>query len=156
VYPGATYAVNPSGQSLSGANIPASQRPAVPARPPTIRALPPDEPVKARAAAPVLPSPERLGISTTAPTPDQLGIGGAPAPSIAPAVDWNATRKRLQDLGALTFVLDRPSDHAYRVAITRPPTQAGIPNRVEGLGATEAEAVQEGLAKAGKSFVATP
>ena len=156
MFPGPTYVVNPGGQSLTGANNPATQRPAVPTRAPTVRGLPPDEPGKARAAAPVLPPPERLGIATVAPSPEQLGIGRAPGPSIAPAVDWTATRKRLQDLGALTFFMDRPSDHAYRFAITLPTTHPGTTNRVEGQGATEAEAVQDALAKAGKSFVATP
>jgi hypothetical protein len=47
----------------------------VPAKPAVVRGQAPQEAAKPVAAAPVLPSPEQLGIGTLPPSPEQLGIG---------------------------------------------------------------------------------
>jgi hypothetical protein len=134
-----------------------AQRPqaGVPAKPALARGQAPEEPKKPRTLPPVLPSPDRLGIVTAAPSPQQLGIGGS-SPAVTAPLDWNATRKRLQDLGALSFQLERPAADAYRFTITLPTAQLGKPYHVEGAGGTEVEAVQAALAKADKYRTATP
>jgi hypothetical protein len=57
----------------------ARQQAITPVKPTTVRGLPPQQPRKSAAAAPVLPAPETLGIGITPPPPDQLGIGVAAA-----------------------------------------------------------------------------
>jgi hypothetical protein len=54
-----------------------AQQPAAPSKPALVRGLAPQDMGKAVAAAPVLPSPEQLGIGVLPPSPEQLGIGVA-------------------------------------------------------------------------------
>jgi hypothetical protein len=75
-----------------------------------------------------------------APTPEELGIrlGKAEAP-----LDWNQLRRQLDQLGATSFQLDKHGN-GFRFACRM---TAGV---VEGVGASEAEAVRIALAKAPK------
>jgi hypothetical protein len=120
------------------------------------RGLPPAESVKPVTVQPALPSPETLGITPTPPSPEQLGISVEHAQPATMPLDWNATRKRLQDLRAVTFQLERPADNVFRFAIVLPTTTGGKTCRVEGAGPTETEAVRSALESAEKGSTATP
>ncbi len=125
---------------------PPQGRPA-PATPPVARAKPFDDPPPpAPAPAPVwsaaltLPSPEQLGITAAPPTPP-------PAHESAP-VDWNATHAHLSRLGAVGVQLGRFPQGGYRFAFLLPTGRPDVTRHIEGVGATEAEAVRRALANA--------
>jgi len=116
---------------------------AAPSKPAVVRGLPPEEKVKPK---PAMPSPGQLGIDLERPTPEQLGIA---VPARTPVqVDWNLTRQRLQQMGALTFQLDRLPDDGRRFSITLPTAETGKTHMIQGNGATEAEAVRQALERA--------
>src|SRR4051794_7043628 len=77
---------------------PQPQQAAVP--PPTVRGVRPEEPAR----------PARVRTALAIPTPEELGVAArAPAPAprrVAEEVDWTATRRRLQELGAVRFQLE--------------------------------------------------
>lgn len=81
------------------------------------------------------------------PSPKQLGITPANT-SAAAAVDWNATRRRLDRLGAVYFHLERLDAGGYRFTCLLPTSQRGRTHRVETVAATEADAIHLALAKA--------
>jgi hypothetical protein len=80
------------------------------------------------------------------PSPAQLGVT-APQPRETEA-DWKATRRRLDELGAEGFHLERLSPGGFRFTCWVPGGAAGKPQRVEGQGATEAEAIRVTLDRA--------
>jgi hypothetical protein len=99
---------------------------------------------QAPARAPVVrgQAPAETSAPLKVPTPEELGIRlGAAAPE-AP-LDWNQLRRKLDELGATGFRLDRQGA-GFRFVCLLP---AGD---LEGAGTTEAEAVRVALAKARK------
>ncbi len=80
------------------------------------------------------------------PSPDVLGVAAAPARSAE--TDWAATRRRLQELGAVAFqVLEQPD--GWRFVCRLRTAEPGRLHRIEaGPAATEAEAVALALAEA--------
>jgi hypothetical protein len=81
------------------------------------------------------------------PSPDALGVVG-PRPGRSDAIDWSWTRQRLHDLGAEGFQLERQGTAGYRFRCWL--TRSGGPLPVEGTGPTEADAVLDCLARAGR------
>ncbi len=100
-------------------------RPPAPAPTPP-RTLPPD-PVS-------LPSPEQLGVA--APRPHD------------PTLDWEAIRKRLRDLGAVSFQLDTLPDGSCRFVCHLATVEFGQTQGIEARATTEKEAVQQALSRA--------
>jgi hypothetical protein len=90
------------------------------------------------------PAPARPG-KLAMPSPEQLGVNAAKA---ADAPDWSATRRALQELGAVSFQLDRLPGGAHQFVCLLPTADPEKPHRVEAHGATEAEAVRRALDEA--------
>jgi hypothetical protein len=95
--------------------------------PAPVRALPP-EPVR-------IPSPEQLGVA-------------APRPR-DPNLDWESIRKRLHALGAVSFQLDTlPAGGGFRFVCHLATAEFGQTQGIAGQASTEAEAVNQALARA--------
>jgi hypothetical protein len=126
---------------------PAAQRPQAKApapQPTTVRGQMPGKEEarpKAAASAPLsIPTPEQLGVGAMR----KLAATTAPVAQRPAEVDWAATRKKLQELGAVSFRLDQlPAGRArFQVWL---PTQAAA---VQADGASEADAVRDCLDRA--------
>src|SRR5207253_2154574 len=121
---------------------PAPAMPPAPSLSPTVRGVAPEGPAAAPVRAPVaIPSPEQLGVAPAT-------YATAPAPRPGVAVDWTAVRARLQQLGAVSFFLERQSAGGYRFSCWLP-CSAAPPERIDGVGGTEGEAVGLCLERAG-------
>jgi hypothetical protein len=130
-YPQAGLPVVP--QPYARATLPPAQPLAQAVAPaPKVRMQAPEEPRPAARPAVVIPSPEQLGL--------------APVPSSG--VDWEATRGRLRQMGATSFLIDRAPAGGYCFSCWVPAEQAGKSYRVDAEGATEAEAVRLCLERA--------
>ena len=81
------------------------------------------------------------------PSPAQLGI--APTRSLdLGTVDWGFARRKLDQLGAVCFNLEKRSEGGYRFSCHFSTTEAGRTHRVEATAATEAEVLGLVVAKA--------
>ncbi len=81
------------------------------------------------------------------PSPEQLDV--APPKPHDPGLDWKAIRKRLDDLKAIGFQLDPPlPDGRYRFVCWMATAELGQKQGIEGVAATEIEAVNQCLARA--------
>jgi len=99
-----------------------------------VRGSAPEEKKPARREPASLPSPEQLGI--------------APQPAADPAaIDWNATHARMKAMGVLEFQMPQPVQGGYRFGVVMATAEAGRTYRIEGTGATEADAVRACLDK---------
>ena len=130
-YPPPGYAVQP-----------AVPRPAA-AQPVRTAQAPPKAPV-VRAQAPDDVKPQ-VRTTVAMPSPDQLGVSGGPADG---GCDWTATRRRLQDLGVVTFQVDRLNAEVYQFTCLLPSSEPSRTHRIEAHGTTEAEAVRRALDEA--------
>jgi hypothetical protein len=124
----------------------ASQTPAPPySRPGTA----PVSPVKVRGKRPD-DEPERRAAPKAAlltlPPPEQLGIGTKAAVAAA-EVDWNDVYRRLRVLNSRSSHLEAVPE-GFRFVCELRTTDPNRPYRVEGQGATEADAVRSALARA--------
>lgn len=81
------------------------------------------------------------------PSPAALGITASRPVATAVALDWNAVHARLERLGAVRFQSDRLPQGGYRVTFVLPSGAAGT-QQVEGIAATQADAVQLALRRA--------
>ena len=101
---------------------------------PVVRGQAPDaNPPPPRPAPIAMPSPEQLGVTA------RSGNGGC---------DWTAIHRRMQDLGVASFQMDRPNGEVYQFTCLLPTAEAGRTHRIEGHGATEAEAARRALDEA--------
>ena len=101
---------------------------------PVVRGQAPDDYVPPAKPAPIaMPSPEQLGVAA------RSADGGC---------DWTAIHRRMQDLGVTSFQMDRPDGDIYQFTCLLPTAEAGRTHRIEGRGATQAEAVRRALAEA--------
>jgi hypothetical protein len=85
-----------------------------------------------------IPSPEKLGVQPRA----------VQSPAAQAEVDWTATRRRLRELGVLTFQLDHPTEGGCHFTCLLPTSDPGRSHRIDARGATETEAVRLALARA--------
>jgi hypothetical protein len=83
------------------------------------------------------------------PSPEQLGIAASSKPA-AQAVDWTDARRRLDELGAVGFNLQKLADDRYQFTVLVPLAESTKTRRVEATAGTEAEAVRLALARVGK------
>jgi hypothetical protein len=121
---------------------PPAPRPAAPVRtaqapaprPATIRGQMPDE---------VVPS-ARIAL-VAMPSPDQLGVNVRPADGTA---DWTAIHRRMQELGVISFQMDRLNADVFQITCLLPTAEVGRTHRIEAHGTTEAEAVRCALDEA--------
>jgi hypothetical protein len=81
------------------------------------------------------------------PSPEELGIACAKPVSHGDA-DWSLAYRRLQDLGAFCFQLDKLPQGGYRCTCLLPTSQPDRNHRIEAPAATEAAAVRLALDKA--------
>jgi hypothetical protein len=95
--------------------------------------------------APPPPPPPPAPVRLTAPSPEQLGIGSTPAG--ANDIDWGAVHRRLDQLGATCFHVERLAGGA-KVTCLLPTAQAGHNRHVEAQANSQAEAVRLVLDKA--------
>jgi hypothetical protein len=102
-------------------------------RPPVVRGQ-----MAEPAAAPTRPA------SLAMPSPDQLGVNALSAG----ACDWIAAHRRMQELGVVSFQIDRLNTDVYEITCLLPTAEAGRTHRIEAHGATEAEAVRGALDEA--------
>lgn len=128
----------PAGGATAWTPSPPANRvvPPSPAAPrPVVRAQSPEEPKAFTRPAPLsMPSPEELGVS-------------AGRRSAADA-DWTLARRRLNELGASCFQLEKLPGGGYRFVCLLPGSQSNRNHRVESEAASEAEAVRLALARA--------
>lgn len=132
---------NPSRQAPLPPRLPVPPRPttaaSTPVPRPIVRGVAPEEP----------PPPPRRPEPLSIPSPETLGVSGTPSPSAPELCDWEATRRRLRDLGATSFqVLEQRRGWSFRMNL--PTRQPGQSHRIEAEGRTEAEAVRLALAEA--------
>jgi hypothetical protein len=124
---------------------PAPQPQAPPPYPAVAQAQPPARVV--RGQAPEEP-PARLPVTAprpaplTLPPPEALGVAAA-----RPA-DGDTLHRRLEQLGALSFQVDRLPQGGYRVNCSLPTSQPGRSHRIEVQAASAAEATRLALDKA--------
>ena len=85
------------------------------------------------------PPRQCVGQSVAMPSPDQLGVNIRQA---AAACDWTAAHRRMQDLGVISFQMDRLNADIFQVVCLLPTSEPGRTHRIEAHGATEAEAVR--------------
>ena len=78
------------------------------------------------------------------PSPDQVGVAARPADGC----DWTVFHRRLQELGVVTFQVDRLNADVYQFTCLLPTAEAGRTHRIEAHGATEGEAVRRALDEA--------
>ena len=104
-------------------------------------------PPKVRAQSPEEPKPAARSTPLVMPTPEQLGIGSSARPAPA-AADWSAARRRLELLGASCFQLEKRPAGGYRFVCLLPTAQPGRSHRIEAEADTEAEAVRVALERA--------
>ncbi len=137
----------PGNQQMPGAYAQANNQPAVPARAGGIPLLPTgvargmraEEP--ARVAAPATP------VRTSAmviPSPKELGLGASTGAPVA--VDWTATHRQLDEIGAVRFEMEKTTSGGSRFSCW---VRDGSTLRpVTGEGTCEGEAVRLCLARA--------
>jgi hypothetical protein len=117
-------------------------------RPPIIRGVPPDDPplppqmptqpAPIPAAPPLPPAPTPTPVSI--PTPEELGLAGSRQAN--GNGDWLPGYRRLLNLGAYSFRIDRVPAGGVQITCLLPAGQAQRVRRVETQAATEAEAVR--------------
>jgi hypothetical protein len=113
-------------------------------RQPVVRGSTPEEKKPVRSAPVTLPPPEKLGIL---PPPAQFGITPAQETAQAGSVDWNATHVRMKTMGVLSYTMERPPEGGWRFGVVMATAEAGRTYRIDGAGATEADAVRSCLDK---------
>jgi hypothetical protein len=143
------------------ASSPQRPWPPVPAQqpqPPVVRGVPPDEPPLLPAApapvpaAPLPPPPPPAPVSI--PTPQELGLGSA---RTTPGQgDWLPGYRRLLDLGAYSFRIDRIPSGGFQITCLLPAAQTQRVRRIETQAATEAEAVRLAVEEAERYSVQKP
>jgi len=99
--------------------------------------------MRGQMAEEVVPTVRPLPVAM--PSPDQLGVNIRPA---AGACDWTAIHKRMQDLGVVSFQMDRLNADVFQITCLLPTAEAGRTHRIEAHGATEAEAMRCALDEA--------
>jgi hypothetical protein len=90
------------------------------------------------------PAPRRLSL----PAPEVLGVPPAPARALAATLDWNATRAKLDQLGALSFRVDKLGGGSHRVTLLLPTPNPQRTRHIETTAASEAAAVQLAMEQA--------
>ena len=88
--------------------------------------------------------PARIG-AMAMPSPDQLGVNARPAEGVC---DWTAIHRRMQELGVVSFQMDRLNADVFQITCLLPTAEAGHTHRIEAHGATEAGAVRCALDEA--------
>lgn len=138
--------------------IPQAPAPRIPQPPASAWQRPPAPPTTAHMPSPPVPpttvrghsqslEPRTPAAPLSLPSPEALGIAVARTPAAATALDWNAVHARLDRLGAVRFQSDRLPQGGYRVTFLLPGGAAGT-QTVEGVAATQADAVQLALSRA--------
>jgi hypothetical protein len=115
--------------------------PPAPRPAPAVQAQVPKPVVRAQAPDDIVP---QVRTSLAMPAPDQLGVSGRPADGC----DWTVFHRRLQDLGAISYQVDRLNADVYQFTCLLPTKEAGRTHRIEAHGATEGEAVRRALDEA--------
>jgi hypothetical protein len=108
---------------------------------PLVRAKAPDEPTPSRPAPLTMPSPEQLGVVVR---------------SAETGPDWPAIHARIKELGIASFHMATLPDGRSCFTCWVPRGKPGLTQRIEVTAATEAEAVQLGLERAGQARTSTP
>ena len=119
--------------------------PAVPARAGGIPVLPTGIARGARGEEPAKAAAPVRAWSVAIPTPRDLGLGSAPRQE-AVAVDWTATRRQLDDVGAVRFQLETLPAGGSRFSCWLRDGSSLRP--ITGEGASEGEAVRLCMARA--------
>ena len=104
------------------------------------RGAAPEEKKPVRPEPVSLPSPDKLGIAPTAPP-------APPPPPASGAVDWNATYARMKTMNVLGFGMGRPKEGGYQFSVVMATRTPGETYQIDGVGATEADAVRTCLDK---------
>ena len=141
----------PGNQQAPGAYAQASNQPAVPARAGGIprlstavaRGMRPEEPAKAAAPAPA-PAPPVRTSAMVIPSPKELGLGASTGAPVA--VDWTATHRQLDEIGAVRFEMEKLTAGGSRFSCWVRDGSSLRP--VTGEGTSEGEAVRLCLARA--------
>jgi hypothetical protein len=141
-YPPPGYAAPPPNLAwpqAAPARPPQVPRPPLAQQPPprVIRGQAPEEPLPP--APPSRPAPLRL------PTPEALGVAAAQAPA---GTDWAAAMRRLDQLGATGFRLEKLSPGGWRVTCMLPTAEPGRIHRIDAQAASDGAALRLALDRA--------
>ena len=145
-YPAPTYAAAPYAPPPGYVMQPPAPRPPQ-AAPPVraVQAAAPKPVIRAQAQDDYAPPPRPAPLAM--PSPQQLGVA---ARSGDGGCDWTALHRQMQDLGVASFQMDRPNGDIYQFTCLLPTAEAGRTHRIEGHGATQAEAVRRALDEAAR------
>ncbi len=122
-----------------------AQQPSVPR--PVVRLQAPDELSQAASPANAPMQADGKPALVSMPSPEQLGVGAA-QPCDSSATDWSAAHRRLNQLGAVCFRLDKLAPSGWRITCLLPTAQQGQLHHVEAVAESESEAVRLVLEKA--------
>jgi len=90
------------------------------------------------------PAPRRLSL----PAPEDLGVHPPPDARVSTNLDWNAARAKLDQLGALSFRVDKLASGSHRVTLLLPTQSRDRTRQIETSAESEAAAVQMALEQA--------
>ena len=147
----------PGGYAQQGGYAQASNQPAVPARAGGIPVLPtgvargarPEEPTKVAAPVTSVRNEVVAPIRNTVvaiPSPTELGLGSAPSASATVALDWAATHRQLDEIGAVRFEMEKLTSGGAKFTCWLRDGSSLRP--ITGEGASQSEAVSLCLARA--------
>ena len=135
------------GNQVYAGNAQANARPAVPARAGGIPVLPTAVARGMRAEEPARAAPFVRAVALSIPSPRDLGMGAAAAPAPAPvALDWAATHRQLDEIGAVRFEMVKLPAGGSRFSCWLPDGSSLRP--VSGEATSDGEAVRLCLARA--------
>jgi hypothetical protein len=81
------------------------------------------------------------------PSPEQLGVVSAKTgESTVP--DWNETRRKLDQLGAVCLQLEKLTDGGFRFSCLLPTSRPQFTHRIDAVAFTESDVLRLGTAKA--------
>jgi len=95
---------------------------------------------------PPSPAPPPRPAPVTMPSPQQMGIAAGQA--IEAGVDWMGVRRQLNELGVISFQMDRLNDGSHRFVCVLPSGQPDRHRRIESRATTENEAIRLALERA--------
>jgi hypothetical protein len=106
-----------------------------------VRGQQPDEPIE-----PLPPPPARPSEPIHLPSPEELGVGTGRAAE--PGIDWAAVNRRIENLGAVCFQMNRLPEGRWRVTCLVPTAQPDRTQRIEAEANVRGEAVRLALEQA--------
>ena len=148
--PGFAPAGFPPQQGFPPPGFAAPPNPGIASRPPPAPARQPTAPriVRGQGDDPQpQPAPSRPALLTL-PTPEELGVAAARTAGNSAGDEWAAGYRRLDQLGATCFHVERLPQGGHRVSCLLPTAQPSRTHRIDVLAPTAAEAIRLAVERA--------